>query len=502
MRKKRTKKKSFILKGTLIIFTTAAAAGFVGYGYKLQKTYDAVINKGVYVESIYLGDKKLSEAEAILQKKFGQVVVNKKIEVRASNKIYTLDYKDIQAKYNISETVKEAFDYGKNSNILKKLRLTNSEERKDFNLEFTYNTTPIDELINKIEQENNSEPTNATLTVSSGTIKITNSTEGKKLQKEKLKDIIISLIKAESSAEVSKVTAPFEVVKAEVTTESLSSINSIVSSFSTNFSTSIENRINNITLATKAINGTLLMPGQVFSFNETVGERTRARGYKEAGVIVGDQIESGLGGGICQVSSTLYNAVLGSSLKATERRNHSLPLSYVPKGLDATVDWGHIDFKFENTLDTPMYIEGYVKNKNVYFNIYANQQLKKRTYKMETSIEDTIEPNTKYTDDPTLNEGVTKVVKKPSNGYKMKVYRKTFENGKLINTELISNDTYRVVHGEIIRGTKKAAPAEEKSVPKANSTTSAQEVTTPTAADDAVSSNNTDNSTETQTSSN
>jgi vancomycin resistance protein YoaR len=488
MRRKRNKKKSFIFKGTLIIFTAAAAAGFTGYGYKLQKNYDAVINKGVYVESVYLGDKKLSEAEAILQKQFGQDIIGKKIEVTANNKTYTLDYKDIQAKYNVSEIVKEAFDYGKNANLLKKLRLVNSEERKDFNLELTYNVAPIDELINRIEIENKSEPSNATLTVLNGTIKITNSIEGKKLQKEKLKDTIISLIKEEAFDKVSKITAPFEVVKAEVTTESLSTINSIVSSFSTNFSTSIENRINNIILATKAINGTLLMPGQVFSFNETVGERTRARGYKEAGVIVGDQIESGLGGGICQVSSTLYNAVLGSSLKATERRNHSLPLSYVPKGLDATVDWGHIDFKFENTLDTPVYIEGYVKNKNVYFNIYANQELKKRTYKMETSISDTIEPNTKYIDDPTLNEGETKVVKKPSTGYKIKVYRKTFENSKLINTELISSDTYRVVHGEIIRGTKKAAPVEVKPAPA------------PTA--NAVPSGNTGNSSETQTSSN
>lgn len=199
------------------------------------------------------------------------------------------------------------------------------------------------------------------------------------------------------------------------------------------------------------------MPGETFSFNETVGERTVKRGYRAAGVIIDDKIESGIGGGICQVSSTLYNAMLKANITAKERRPHSLPLTYVGKGLDATVDWGNIDFKFKNTLSTPMYIEGYTKDKKVFFNIYSDKALAKRTYQMATEIYDTIEPTVVYKDDPNIPEGETEVVKKPSKGYKVKVYRKTYENGKLIGTELVSKDFYKPVKGEIIRGTKKVS---------------------------------------------
>lgn len=456
MRKRRTKKKKglAVVKGILIIGTISAAAVF-GYLHKEQKGAISVINQGVYIENISLGGKKLSEAEALIQEKYGSTLISKKIQIEASNKTYVLDFSRLEAKYDIDKVAAEAFNYGKEENFLEKLINKKSGERKDFHLSFTYNSKPIDELIDKIEKEINKNAVDAKISITNGQVKITPEVEGIKLQKDKLREAIVAQINGEISKETLIIKAPLEVAKTKISSEKLSAVNTLISSFSTNFSTSIANRINNIELATKAINGTILMPGEIFSFNETVGERTRARGYKEAGVIIGDKIESGLGGGICQVSSTLYNAMLTANLKAEERRNHSLPLGYVGKGLDATVDWRNIDFKFKNTLNTPIYIEGYTKNKNVYFNIYSDKELIKRTYKMVTDIYDTIQPAVKYTDNPNLNEGMTQVVKNGSAGYKVKVYRNTFENGKLINTELISNDYYKAVDGEVSRGLKK-----------------------------------------------
>ena len=132
------------------------------------------------------------------------------------------------------------------------------------------------------------------------------------------KNTIINNINDQVDAEIT-INAPVETLTAKITAEELDKVDSLISSFSTSFTTSAAGRINNIELATKAINGLLLMPGDTFSFNEVVGERTKERGYKEAGVIINNRIESGLGGGICQVSSTLYNAILKSNINSTER---------------------------------------------------------------------------------------------------------------------------------------------------------------------------------------
>lgn len=447
------------MKKKIIIGATICAVLSMGvipasYVYATGNNWNNVIYPGVYIEDINVGGKQLAEVEELIQKKYGESLLNKKIEIEVNDNIYTLDYSKIEARYNIREVVNKALSYGKQGNMIQKYKLIKGEEKKEFKLNFEYNSTPIDELIDRIEKQTNKDPQNAKIFIIKGDIKITPEIDGVKLQRNKLKGAILEDINGELSKEGTKIKAPLEIIKPEITKEKLSSINSPISSFSTSFFTSSANRINNIDLATKAINGTLLMPGESFSFNESVGERTRVRGYKEAGVIIGDRIESGLGGGICQVSSTLYNTMLNANIKADERRNHSLPLAYIGKGLDATVDWGNIDLKFTNTLNTPIYIEGYIENKNVYFNIYSSKALTKRTYEMVTDIS-TIQPTIKYIDDATRLEGEKIVTKSAANGYKVKVYRKTFEGGKLINTELISNDYYTPVNGEIIRGIKK-----------------------------------------------
>jgi vancomycin resistance protein YoaR len=445
--------KKRMLALTVILAVLSIGTTSVSYVYATGSNWNDVIYPRVYIEEINVGGKPLVEVEELIRKEYDETLISKKIEIVANGKSYNLDYGMIGATYNTDEVIKEAFSYGKQGNIIEKYKLIKGEEDKKFNLEFSYNSKIIDEFIDKIEQDVNRTAENAKIAITKGDIKITNEVTGVKLEKDKLKQDILDVINGEVSKEYIKIQAPIEVVKPQITNEKLSAVNSLIASFSTSFPSSSANRINNIELSTKAINGTLLMPGESFSFNETVGERTKARGYKEAGVIIGDNIESGLGGGICQVSSTLYSAILKTSIKVDERRNHSLPLAYIGKGLDATVDWGNIDFKFTNTLEIPVYIEGYTKDKNVYFNVYSDKVLTAKSYEMNTEVS-VVQPTIKYINDATMLKGETKVVKSPSNGYRVKVYRKTLENGKVINNEAISNDYYRARNGEIVRGTK------------------------------------------------
>jgi len=160
--------------------------------------------------------------------------------------------------------------------------------------------------------------------------------------------------------------------------------------YSTKFNSSQKERSYNISLSSNAIDGTILLPGDVFSFNEIVGPRSTSAGYKTAPVIFEGELVDGIGGGVCQVSSTIYNSVLKSQLGVVERVNHSIPSTYVPKGLDATVAYGFLDFKFKNTTDFPIYIESFVNKNILTVNIYGHQT-NNREVKLISKVDNVIQ---------------------------------------------------------------------------------------------------------------
>jgi len=467
MRKKTTRKKKVTRKNkrtrklliNLIIFIMLMVGAVFG-GYFLQvknevSKWDKLIFPGVKVEGVDVAGKTKEEAKGILEHKFGQPVLKKKICINTTNKIYKFDYSKLKVKFNIDKTVEEAFNYGKTLGILDKYNLIKKQKSMELKLCYSYDSSAVKDIIATIEKDINVKPQNAKIEViSGGMVKVIPDKKGVKLISDKLEKDILAEFNGGLKEEV-KIDAQIKESAASVTADKLSTIDCKISTYSTSFTTSIPQRINNITLATKSINGILLMPGDIFSFNKIVGERTAARGYQEAGVVIGSKVESGLGGGICQVSGTLYNALLLANIKATERTHHTIPSSYVPKGCDATVDYGNIDYKFKNTLPYPIYIEGHVQNKNLYFNIYSNSNLLKRKYEVFNEIYETIQPKVKEVQDGTLAAGNIVIEQQPIVGYKVKVYRKVIENGKAISTDLISNDFYKPVDGIKKLGIKK-----------------------------------------------
>jgi len=435
------------------IFLLIVSVG-ISYIYFTEQKFNNVIYPQVKIEGIDLSGKTKEEAIKILRDNFGDAILQKKINIKTLNRNYSISFSELNAKYSIIETVDEALAYGKTSNIISKFKLIKNPNLKELKLKFTYNQKPLEDLVKSIEKDINKKPQDATISFAGGKFQVNEDVEGIELDSDKLKKEILSSINGKINGDIN-IEAPMKTLKPKVTAASLKQVNTKIASYSTDFSSSSEPRSTNIRVATASINGKVLMPGESFSFNEVVGERTKERGYKEAGVIINQQLDSGLGGGICQVSSTLYNALLSGNIKTTERIHHTFPSSYVGMGLDATVDWGNIDLKFKNTFDYPIYLEGYTKNKVVYFNIYSNSELAKRAYSITTEVYDKIEPTIKYIDDPTMLEGNTEIVKKPSTGYRVKVYRNIFENGKFISKELVSNDYYVPINGVTKRGTKK-----------------------------------------------
>lgn len=439
---------SFFLAAIILVISIVGS-----YIYFTVKRWNNIIYPNVKVENIDLTGKNKEETIKLLNEKYKEPILKKKIIIKTKRKNYTIDYSSLDAKYNISETVDEALAYGKDLSLISKYKTIVKPKGKSLKFKFSYNEKPIDDMIKQIKKDVEKDPKDASIKYNGGFV-VTEGANGEKLEEEKLKKDIIAKINADEIDDI-VIEAPITITKPKVTTSALKSINSKLADFSTNYSTSSTERANNIDVCTKSIDGTVLMPGETFSFNDTVGERTKSRGYMAAPVIVNGKVESGLGGGICQVSTTLYNAVLKANLKVTERAHHTYPSHYVDKGLDATVDWGNIDLKFKNNFDYPIYIQGITQGRNVYFNIYSNEKLKNRTYKITTELYATIEPKMNYVNDPTLPAGSVEVVKSPHTGYKVKTYKSIYENGKLVSKDLVSNDYYIAVNGLTKRGTKK-----------------------------------------------
>jgi len=217
----------------------------------------------------------------------------------------------------------------------------------------------------------------------------------------------------------------------------------LISSFTTRYDASNINRSQNLAIATEKINGTVLMPGEEFSFNQVVGKRTIEAGYKDAKIYQDGQVVDGLAGGICQISSTLYNAVIKANLEIVERRNHSFPTSYVQVGKDATVVYGVIDFKFKNSRTYPIKIEGSVNSGIAEFNIHGIKEETEYSVDLSPVVTASIPYSTQYIPDPTLAPGQQVPVQNGSNGCKVTTYKETRLDGKLVSKEIISTDTYQ-----------------------------------------------------------
>ena len=227
--------------------------------------------------------------------------------------------------------------------------------------------------------------------------------------------------------------------------------------YSTRYDPTNKNRSNNLEISAEKIDGTIVLPGETFSYNQTVGERTIAAGYKEAGAYAGGRVVQDVGGGICQTSSTLYNAVLYANLEIVERSNHQFLTSYVDAGRDATVSWGSIDFKFKNTRSYPIKIEAKVKNGVCEMSIYGIKEETEYEVVIQSDVLSYISYTTKYEEDSTLDEGEEVVEQSGYRGCTSEAYRILKLNGEVISKTLLSKDTYDPMTRIIKRGTKKEA---------------------------------------------
>lgn len=227
-----------------------------------------------------------------------------------------------------------------------------------------------------------------------------------------------------------------------------------LATFTTRYDVSDRDRTTNLEIACQKLNGKVILTGETFSYNQTLGPRTAAAGYKNGKVYEGGEIVDGIGGGICQISSTLYNTVLLSNLEIVERRNHQFVTSYLPAGRDATVVYGAIDFKFKNTRTFPVRIVANAKNGIATVSMFGMKEENEYTFSFNTKTIASIPFTTKYEEDATLEAGTEKVKRKGVNGLKTETYITKMLNGKVVSTTLLSKDTYDAMAKVIVKSTK------------------------------------------------
>ena len=295
--------------------------------------------------------------------------------------------------------------------------------------------------IDKIAEDVTSSPVNATVSKKDGKTIIPGKS-GVQFDVEKAKEIIGDGSQASYSIPVT-ITQP--TITEAVLRERL--FRDTLARTATNLNEGNAPRTNNVRLAAKAINGTILNPGDVFSYNTVVGERTQARGYQEAHAYSGGKIIDEFGGGVCQPSSTLYMAVLRADLEVVERHNHSFTVSYTPLGEDATVDYGNLDFRFANNTAYPIKILAEQTDGQMIMTIIGTKTSDK-TVATRTEVLETYKPETVEKQDSSLAAGETQVETSGITGYSTRTYKVITENRK--TTEVLANKSTYSKRDEVV----------------------------------------------------
>lgn len=434
----------------LVLFSLLSAA------ISLILIYKDSIHNGISIENIDISGLTVVEANNRVENNLKDILKNEKLILKCNGRTWKYTSGELALKYDFLKAVNDAYLIGRHGTYLDRIQTIVDLIREPYNisLKSSVNSEKINSLLDEIEKEIAKPNLDATIIRKNDEFIVAKEILGVKLNREKTIEKISQGLLNSGFYDVVEVDLVLEKAAPKYTYDKLSQIKDLLGSYTTKFNTNAKGRSYNVNMAAKAINGTVILPGDVFSFNNVVGPRTIENGYRIAPVIFKGELVDGVGGGVCQVSSTLYNSILMSRLGIIERTNHTIPSTYVPIGLDATVSYGVLDFKFQNTLDFPVYIESFTKGNKITISIYGKKTSNRRV-KLTSQIDKVIKKDTEIVFEDTMFEGEKLVAEKGRNGYRASSYMIIYDGDKLVDKKLISKDYYRPRKEIIKKGTKK-----------------------------------------------
>lgn len=363
-------RKSFRIGITVAVGLAIALALGIRFSFLVSDR----IAPGVKVVGVDVGGLKQDEAVVRLRG-WAKDRLTASLELNAAGHRWTGALGDIGVSVDTEGMAKSAYSIGRRGNLSVKLveGLGLIRGTSDLTVRYRYDSVKIRALIDKINSAVAVPAKDAKLSFADGFRSITPEVPGTVVEPVSA----IELVKVAVEQNESKVVLPIVIDKPEVTAADLLPVDTLLSRYTTRFAAWRTDRTHNVKLAASAIDGKLVKQGDVFSYNDTVGPRLKENGFRDALIYVKGKMIPGTGGGICQVSSTVYNAALLADLKIVERSNHSMPVPYVQMGRDATVAYGLLDLKFRNTTSAPIYIASKIRGGALTVEIYGASEAKR-----------------------------------------------------------------------------------------------------------------------------
>lgn len=411
--------------------------------------FEGRIHNNIYVREVDISNLTKQEAKNKINK---IVESNNGFSLNLNENKYFFSNEFIDVNYNVDELIEKAYGIGRNEGIISNIKTRGNLDLGNkiiLDYRITYDEKKLNKYLSELNKKIYVKPDNATVRVNNGKIITTKEKNGYKLKENELRSTIIRKI---TDMDYSEEIMPIIAIKPYYLYNDLNKINTVLGKFETNFNSKNYNRASNIKLAANATTNILLNEGEVFSFNSNIQNSNISKYLKEAPVIINGKQDKGIGGGMCQVSSTIYNAALYSGMNIVSVRNHSIPSPYIQKGRDATVSGGIIDFKFKNTYKTPVYIYNQVIGNKIVCTIYGNEKDKK-DIEVITEITDEFNNKVVRRNSEKYDLGVKIIEQEGRKGYKVKTYR-VYKNELKNKNEYIGESYYPPQDKIIIYGTR------------------------------------------------
>lgn len=433
------------------------------YGNRAQAASEDTIHTGIFAGEIDLSGKTSEEAQAAIEYYIEALKTTEITLEAAEGHQVKITAGDLGIVWANTDLPKEAYALGRTGNIVERYKLLKDLEHENytFPIELDFDVEAINNVLTEKCVKYDRKAVNVSLSkTKEGTFEVVDGVEGQILDVEASIDSVYQFLTGDWDQKPCTISLTLVVEEPRGSAEELQTVQDLLGSFTTSYSTSGSSRSANVQNGCQLIDGTTLYPGEEFSTYKTVSPFTEKNGYYMAGSYMNGKVVDSLGGGICQVSTTLYNAVLKSELEVTERHNHSMIVSYVDPSADAAIaESSGKDFRFVNNTDYPIYIEGYTKDKKITFNIYGKETRSEgHSVKYESEVLEVISPSADviYQD---ASKPVGYIVTESAHvGYKAKLWKIVTENGVEVSREAINSSSYKMTPRSATVGTSTADP--------------------------------------------
>ncbi|MDF2541902.1 MAG: hypothetical protein K0S47_1620 [Herbinix sp.] len=447
-------KKIIILSAVLLL----SLSFVIGNAFIASAVEDGnTITDGVFIDEVNISGMTRQEAEDAVSS-FVDTLRGKSVTIDVDNNLVETSLTELGFNYSLNDTVDQALNLGKTGNLIK--RYKDLKDIKETNMvypiSFTLDDNKIKELVKNECSKFNVDPVNATVSRKDGSFIYTDHQAGRTVQIDDTVALIKDAVLEDWNRSDIVVTAAVEDEMPEYTRDIVEQCNKLLGTFTTEYASSAEGRAANLANGARLINNTVLYPGDIFSAYEYLTPFTVENGYYQAGAYLNGKVIDSIGGGACQVTTTLYNAVLFSELEVVERAAHSMTISYVDLSRDAAIAGTYKDFKFKNNLDIPILIEASTKNRQITFKIWGHETRDaSRTVKYETVVlNEKQPPKDVVTEDPSQPTTYKKVTQSAHVGYTAELYKVVYENNVEVSRERINKSVYEAAPRYITVGTK------------------------------------------------